>query len=941
LDAERLPPDQSDGAFRSRADPAGGGTVGPVLYGRDTETAALADRLARAREGRGSALVVRGEAGIGKSSLVAAAAEAAADFTVLRCTGVETEHAWSFAGLQALLLPLTGHLESIPEHHACVLSRTLGLEAVPEKAAPPAHLQFTVGLAALSLLGAAAAQRPVLCVVDDAHWLDPDSADVLLFLAKRLAAEPVAMLLTVREGYAPDFPTPGLDEMRLGPLDEEAAGALLSERFSALPFDARSRVLHSAEGNPLALLALPAVEPDTRLAADWTGSPSTTTRLKQVFGDRIEGLPEATRTLLLLIAAADTADTGLVLDAAAKLGAQLTDLAPAEADDLVRFQGGRFTFGHPLIRSAAYQNAPVYRRLEAHRVLAEVMDPDDHRRPFHLAAAATGPDEEIAAALEASAECGAKCGGHGFEYTTFERAAEFTPEGPERGRRLLRAAEAAAAAGNGPKARELTFQIGRSSSDRAVHARACLIAAMVATWDNDVRDAYRLYMEAADHYTAAQPEAAGYPLFRAVELSWQAGDFSRAEVAADHAERLAIDHSPWVRDLAVATAGFNRSCTYTVTDAVEALRRLIAIHVGFGDAVTPENRAMVAWWQTLVGDIEAAEQTAATTVRLARETGAAGALPRALTLNALTEFHRGRWKDAEALAWSAVELSVELGQKIGPVKSRAYVLAPIAALRGEADRVRDLVEAAALDSPGNHLVPIDIATALLDFSMGRNEDALDRFMALLDSSAPGDALPYVPVAVEAAVRAGDPDRAASAFAWYTAWAEASGHDHFAALVERCRGLLASDADAGAHYERAAELHRAAELASHGFPFESARTDLLLGEWLRRARRVNEAKSRLRSAAAVFERLGAEPWTERVRRELRAAGDAGPVEAAPDLAGKLTPQELQVVRLAAAGLSNREIGEQLFLSPRTAGYHLYKAYPKLGVASRTELAKLGL
>ncbi|WP_158630393.1 helix-turn-helix transcriptional regulator [Glycomyces terrestris] len=908
-----------------------------MLYGRDTETAALADRLARAREGRGSALVVRGEAGIGKSSLVAAAAETAADFTVLRCTGVESEHSWSFAGLQALLLPLAGHLEAVPEHHACVLSRTLGLSPAPDKAAPPGDLRFTVGLAALSLLGAAAAKRPVLCIVDDAHWLDPDSAAVLLFIAKRLTAEPVAMLLTVREGYAPPFPTPGLDEMPLGPLDDAAAGALLSDRLGTLPLDARGRVLRSAEGNPLALLELPAAEAETRLAADWTGARSTTTRLKQVFGDRIGGLPETTRTLLLLIAADDTADTALVLDAAAKLGAQLTDLAPAEADDLVRFQGGRFTFGHPLIRSAAYQGAPVYRRLEAHRVLADVMEPDDHRRPFHLAAAATGPDEAIAAALEASAECASTCGGLGVEYATFERAAAFTPEGPERGRRLLRAAEAAAAAGHGPKAWELYGHITRSTEDRAILARATLVAAGVAAWNNDVRGSYRLYMEAADHYTAAQPEAAGYPLFRAVELAWQTGDFSRAEVAAEHAERLRIDHSPWVRDLATATAGLNRSCAVSVADGVAALRRLIDIHVGFGDAVSAEDRAMVAWWQTLLGDIAAAEHTAATAVRLARQTGAAGALPRLLMMNAVTEFHRGRWKDAEALAENLIDLAVEIGQLIGTVKARAYVLAPIAALRGDRERVAELADTMRELAPADTAVKIDVAEGLLDFSLGRNEEALDRLMAGFDSTGPADIIQFVPDTVEAAVRAGEPDRVTALFAWYTQWAEATGETHSAALVARLRGLLAPDDAAGAHFERAAELHRDAD----GFPFETARTDLLLGEWLRRARRVTEAKSRLRSAAAVFERLGAEPWTERARRELRAAGDAGPVEAAPDLAGRLTPQELQVVRLAAAGLSNREIGEQLYLSPRTAGYHLYKAYPKLGVASRTELAKLGL
>lgn len=908
-----------------------------MLYGREAETAALADRLAAAREGRGSALVVRGEAGIGKSSLVAALADRAGDVTVLRCTGVESEHAWSFAGLQALLLPLAGHLESIPEHHACVLSRILGLDPAPKKDAPAGDLRFTVGLAALSLLTEAAGHRPVLCVVEDAHWLDPDSADVLLFVAKRLAAEAALMIFTVREGYAPDFPTPGLDEMRLRPLDDEAAASLLAERLAGHPYADRGLLLRTAEGNPLALLELPLVESEVRLAADWTGQRSTTSRLKQVFGDRIDRLPEPTRTLLLVIAADDTADTGLVLEVAGKLGAQITDLAPAEADDLVRFQGDRFTFGHPLIRTAAYQGAPLFRRIEVHRVFAEVIGPGDYRRASHLSAAATGPDEEVASALEASAQCIGACGGHGVEHVVLERAASFTPDPRERARRLLRAAEAALAAGNGPKAKALYGQILRYTDDRALLARATLIVAIVASWDNDIREAYRLYMQAADHYTAAEPESAGYPLFRAVELTWQAGDFTRAEVAADHAARLGIVHSAWVADLAAAVAGFNRSCTISVADAVAALRRLIDIHVGFGESVTPENRAMVAWWQLLIGDIDAAEQTASYTIRVARERGAAGALPRALVLHAITEFRRGRWRDAEALAEHAMDLSIELGHRIGPVKARAHVLAMTAAYRGEEARTRALIEAAEADSPGDTVVAIDSPLALLDFSLGRNEEALDRLLAHLESNAPGDALTLVPVAVEAAVRAGEPERVADVFGWFALWAEATGQPHLLAQVERCRGLLAGEADAGLHYERAAEMHKMDE----GYPFETARTDLILGEWLRRARRVNEAKTRLRSAAAVFERLGAEPWSERVRRELRAAGDAGPIEAAPDLADKLTPQELQVVRLAAAGLSNREIGEQLFLSPRTAGYHLYKAYPKLGVASRNELSKLGL
>ncbi|GAB3655269.1 ATP-binding protein [Glycomyces tarimensis] len=907
-----------------------------MLHGRDAETAALDSALDAARDSRGTALVVRGEAGIGKSTLVNAAAESAGDFTVLRCVGVESEHAWSFAGLQALLQPLAGHLGALSAAHQCVLSTVLGLApADKEKSGTD---RFVVGVAVLSLLSEAAASRPVLCVIDDAHWLDRDSADVLLFVARRLAAEPIAMLFAVRDGYAPDFPTPGLDELVVGPLDDESAASLLGERLTAVPHLTRRRMLKAAEGNPLALLELPPDETDARLASDWTGHRhSTTSRLTQAFTDRIDRLPEATRTLLLVIAAEDTGDSSTVLTAAGKLGASLEDLAPAEADDLIRVRGDRFEFGHPLIRTAAYQGAPTYRRVEIHRTIAEVLDPEDFRRAFHLAAATTGPDESVAAALEAAGECAGDCGGHAVEYSTFERAARLTPDGPEKGRRLLLAAEAALLAGDAVKARELSFEVGRYTRDRALLAEATTVGASVASWGGEIREAFRLWMEAADHYTAAKPEAAGYPLFRAVELAWQGGDFARASEAAARAERLGIDHTPWVRDLDIASAGFNRGCSVGVAESVAALRRLLAVHDALGENAALDDRAMFVWWQILIGDIDTAERAASALVRECREAGAAGPLPRALLIHGLTEFHRGRWADAEALAANAIDVSKELGERNWRVRARTHLLATIAALRGDEARTHELIDLARQECPADTAVAIDTPLALLDFSLGRFDEALDRFMALLDSDMPGDALTHVPTAVEAAVRAGDPGRTAGAFDWFDQWADATGQPHWQALAERCRALLASEGQAGKHYERAAELHREAD----GFPFETARTNLLLGEWLRRARRVNEAKARLRSAGAAFERLGAAPWTQRVRRELRAAGDAGPVQAGPGLAERLTPQELQVVRLAAAGLSNREIGEQLYLSPRTAGYHLYKAYPKLGVASRTELAKLGI
>lgn len=908
-----------------------------MLHGRVLEIAALRSLLDAARASRGSALVVRGEAGIGKSTLVEAAAESAADFTVLRCVGVESEHAWSFAGLQSLLLPLAGHLGSLGDPHAAALRTVLDLDPAPLPHRS-GNDRFAVGVAVLNLLAEASAAKPVLCLIDDAHWLDPDSADILLFAARRLAAEPVAMLFAVREGYAPDFPAPGLDELVVGPLDDAAAAHLLGERHAGLPPTTRQGILKAAEGNPLALLELPPTESGAWRGTDLAGRPrSATSRLKRVFGDRIDRLPEATRALLLAIAADDTGDTGLILAVAEGFDAGLPDLAPAEADRLIRFREGRFEFGHPMIRAAAYEGMPVYRRIAVHRAFAEAMDPEDHRRVFHLASAATGPDESVAAALESSGECARGCGGHAAEYTMFERAAALTPDGHERGRRLLLAAEAALLAGDGPKAAELARAAGRRVRDRSLSARATTVDASVAAWNGEAREGYRMWREAADHYTDAAPEAAGYPLFRAVELAWQSGDFARAEAAAEHAERLGIDHAAWVRALARATAGFNRSGKVAIGEGVASLRRLLDIHEEFGANLPLHDRAMLPWWRMLIGDIATAERSAAALVRECRAAGASGPLPRALTLHAVTEFHRGRWADAVASAEDAVAIARELGQRIGPVQARAWALAPIAALRGEEDRTRELAELARAESRADTAVAVDLPLALLDFSSGRYERTLNRFMTRLESKAPGDALTQVPVAVEAAVRTGDPDRVAHVFEWFAMWAESTRLPHWQAMVERCLGLLAHEPVAGKHYERAMELHREADV----FPFETARTELVLGEWLRRARRVNEAKVRLRSAAEVFERLGAEPWSERVRRELRAAGDAGPVTGGPGLAERLTPQELQVVRLAAAGLSNREIGEQLYLSPRTAGYHLYKAYPKLGVASRTDLAKLGL
>jgi ATP/maltotriose-dependent transcriptional regulator MalT len=501
----------------------------------------------------------------------------------------------------------------------------------------------------------------------------------------------------------------------------------------------------------------------------------------------------------------------------------------------------------------------------------------------------------------------------------------------------VRAAELAHVAGQRDKAVELAWLAEREVEEAALRARAVIVRAEIATWAGDVRPAYELWMEATERFASVGDPSTGYPLFRAVETAWMGADFSRAEVAAERAERLGIDHAPWVRSLAVAAAGLNRSCSYGAADAVEAARRLIEIHSEFHDRLDLIDQIILAKLTFFGGDLFGAESEAAELVSRCRKFGASGPLVWALAVLAYAQVHTGRFADAESSATAAVELAEELRHLsvLHVVLSRA--LAPVAALRGDSERCEALVARAVEVAPKSTEVRPDFALALLDAAHGRFEAALDRMLRIAASEAPMELLPHMPTIVEAAVRCGRADEIAGLFTWFAEWAEAAGVAHWLALLERCRGLLATEVEAGAHFERAAELH----LESAASPFEAARTDLAYGGWLRRTRRVAEGRSRLRAAAEAFERLGAEPWVERTRAELRAAGDSGEVAAEPGLAERLTPQELQVVRLAAAGLSNREIGEQLYVSPRTAGYHLYKAYPKLGVASRTELARLKL
>ncbi|MGH8791086.1 MAG: AAA family ATPase, partial [Stackebrandtia sp.] len=449
------------------APPPKGGAV--MLHGRGAEIAAIQALLDKARDGGSAAVVLRGEAGIGKSALldhVASAAEA--DFRVLRSAGVETEVRWPFAGLDLLLRQSATAVDSLPDAQARALRRAAGREQPGELGADD---RLQVGMAVLTLLADLADDRPLLCLIDDAHWLDRESAEALLFAGRRLVAEGVVLIFAARDGYAPEFPAPGVDALPLPPLDEAACLALLAEHAADLTEQDRAKILREARGNPLALRELPAARCEGESEAHDRPAPSQSTygRLRQTFAERIAALPEATRTLIITAASDACGGAGIVFAAARRLGATVADLEPAERDGLLRLVNGRLVFGHPLMRSAAYRAAPPHRRMEAHRQLAEALGPDgnDCLRVWHLAAAAAGPDEEIAAALEQIAEENRSRGGHAAAAATYESAADHSPSLKSRARRRVAAAESASVSGDMAKAVELAELAARDLSDAA------------------------------------------------------------------------------------------------------------------------------------------------------------------------------------------------------------------------------------------------------------------------------------------------------------------------------------------------------------------------------------------------------------------------------------------------------------------------------------------
>ena len=877
--------------------------VSRALYGRDGDVAAITAVLDGARAGRGGALVIRGEAGMGKTALLDLAERCAADMTVLRATAIETEAELPFAGLHLLLRPVLSELGTIPDPRARALERVLGLVARPVQSPDDAVL---AGLAVVSLLTKIAADGSVLCLIDDTQWLDSGSAAALLFAARRLDLAGVTMLLAIRDGLRV-VETSGLAERYLEPLGDDAARLMLADEAADLDPLLVERVLGDSAGNPLAITELArAVQAETGLGADGRPGPLPAgQRIQRIYGQQILRLPLATRMLLLIAAAAGSGELALVLAAAQSLDLDVAALGPAEQAGLVSVTQRAISFRHPLVRAAAYHDAPIGRRQAAHRALADALADGGTDslgvRAWHLAAAAAARDDHAASELELAAEQARQVSGYAAVAAAYERSAELTTDPAVRARRLVAAAHAASDIGDAARADRLLSMAEKLSGDPLLRAEAAYLR--TRGYAADHRESLAALAEAATDVAGSHPGRA-LRLLRGLVIP--ARMTGQDQLAATVTERLA-DLEIAVRD----GAGAGESEPVSNPDD-----RLLA--------------GVVAWWR---GDHETALTISARLAAECRERGMTGALVGVLHCYGLALAAGGDWAAARSALLEMSRAAADLGQPVR-IGHAAALLAVLAALEGDETAYRSWMETYERhDISGDAWGYATALPATIDVSRGRFQAALDRFRSLpAEKWRDFTAFWYQPDIAEAAARAGDPDWASEITAIYARWADRSGQAWALAVAARCRGLCESSARAERHFEEALRWHSGA-----GRPMEEARTRLVYGEFLRRRKRRSAAAAQLISAIEIFDGLGAASYAQRARAELAATGLSSVRAEAPGVLARLTGQEYRIVMLAAEGASNREIGARLFLSHRTVGYHLYKAYPKLGVSSRTQLA----
>jgi len=892
----------------------------------------MLDQLVARIPERGAALVLRGDPGIGKTALLAVASAAASSkgTSVLRTAGAQSEIGLAFAGLHQLLRPLLTGLDRLPGPQRDALSVAFGAIDVPAPA------PFLIALAALNLLTDAAEQVPLLLVVDEAHWLDPPTAGALAFIARRVDAEPIAVLFAVRDGAGSVLDGAGLPELCLGGLDGEAAGELVDASAADLTPDLRRRVLQIAAGNPLALLELPAALRlgDARIDGLWPGTVPLTSRLKRMFAEQMSGLPAETRDLLLCASADECASDVELLAAASLLrGAEvrLDAAAPAEGAGLASITDGSVIFRHPLVRSAIYQSASAGRRRQVHAALAAVLTDDPDRRLSHVAASTAGPDETIAREVELLSVRLARRGAMGVAVAAARRAAALSADSARRCSRLLRAAELAFEAGEPDLLQHLVREAGQLNPDGEQRARLTWLRNTFADTVPGDQSQMRSLVDAAELAAdAGHSDLALRLLFGAALRCW------RSDLGEPARDRVAVA----VERLPVPQTHPRRVVTLAMTGPVRwgpVVSERLAVIEASADELTADEAYLAGMAARAIGDHDAAARFLESATAKLRAQGRLGALTQVLVMRGWVAIALGRWASAEMLVDESGRLAAEVGQSWWRTGS-LIASAALRGLRGETEIAERLVaeaEKTAIPQGLNDLIcMIAFARGVTWLGAGRPAVALEHLTRAFNRNDPAfhEAARFMSVTylADAASQSGQRHVVAPILDELEALAQRTPSPTLHAGLVYARAVLAQD-------DAAEWLYTAAlgsDLRQH--PFDHARLQLAYGAWLRRHRRVSESRGPLRAARQVFDALACVPWGERARQELRATGE----QSRPRIPGprdQLTPQEVQIAQMAADGLTNREIGEKLYLSHRTIGSHLYRIFPKLDITSRAQLA----
>jgi DNA-binding CsgD family transcriptional regulator len=895
------------------------------LRGRERECAQLGQMLAAARSGESRVLVVRGDAGVGKSALLDYAVNSARDMRTLRALGVESEMELAFAGLHQLCAPLLDRLTEIPAPQCTALETVFGVRA----GAPPDR--FLVGLAVLSLLSDVSEERPLLCVVDDAQWLDRASAQVLGFVARRLLAESILLVFAARQ---PGEELLGLPELEVSGLGDVDAGALLdSVTHSRLDQRIRDRIVAETKGNPLALLELPRGLTMTQMAGGFGLLRSDTLpgRIEQSFLTRIEALPDETRQLLLVAAAEPVGDPALVWRAAERLGVAADTAGASGADGLLSVDE-RVTFRHPLVRSAVYRAAKAEDRRAAHLALAEVTDErvDPDRRAWHLASAAAGPDEAVAAELERSAERAQAHGGLAAMAAFLQRSVALTTDARRLADRAVAAAGASLQAGDFDAARRFADVAEGNAQDEFQAAQALLLRGQIAFSSGLGGEAAPLLLKSA---TRLEPFA--MELARETYLmAWGAAIFAgQGEVIVEICGAVrALPPADVPRPIDLVLEGFAQLTTSGRAAATPTLQRAARAL-----ALLPVEDVLRWGWvatgaSAAVWDHEAMLATYTRQVQIVRDAGALGQLPIHITTLAVTLVGAGDFAGAAALIAEADAAAAATGIPIAP-----YPALWLEALRGReaegAALIASTIEQATASGQLHGVTTALWAATVLYNGLARYEEAAAAArQATANTYEPWVSMWALPELVEAAERGGDAELARDALERLSETTAPAGTDWALGIEARSRALLSDGTIADELYGEAIERLSRTDLRT-----ELARAHLLYGEWLRRQGRRLDARAQLRTGYDMFAAMGMEAFAERARRELMATGETVRKRTAEASASaELTSQEQQIALLVRDGLTNPEIGARLFLSPRTVEWHLRKVFTKLSISSRKQL-----